>query len=149
MLKLVLIGSLLVAVTVLVHSLGTAFWVRHLMRRFASIEGPWRAGRIVGALVTTAVVILTLHIVEVAIWAVVYLRALPAGAEWTFEQAVYFSLVTFTTLGYGEITLGPDLRLLSGIEALNGIVLVGWSTAFLFALLQRIWKSNMKSVGGR
>lgn len=144
MLKLVLIGSLLVAVTVLVHSLGTAFWVRHLIRRFFAIDGPWRAGRIVGALVTTAVVILTLHIVEVTIWALVYLRALPAGAEWTLEQAVYFSLVTFTTLGYGEITLGPELRLLSGIEALNGIVLVGWSTAFLFALLQRIWRANLR-----
>jgi len=144
-LKLILIGSLLVAVTVLVHSLGTAFWVRHLIRRFSAVDGAWRAGRIVSALVTTAVVILTLHIVEVTIWAFVYLRALPAGATWTFEQAVYFSLVTFTTLGYGEITLGPDLRLLSGIEALNGIVLVGWSTALLFALLERIWKASVKA----
>ena len=90
----------------------------------------------------SAVVILTLHIVEVTIWAGVYFGALPDAAGWSFEQAVYFSLVTFTTLGYGEITLGPDLRLLSGIEALNGIVLVGWSTAFLFALLERIWRAS-------
>ena len=59
----------------------------------------------------------------------------------TFEQAVYFSMVTFTTLGYGDIRLGPDLRLLSGIEALNGILLVGWTTALLFAVLQHSWKA--------
>lgn len=48
--------------------------------------------------------------------------------------------VTFTTLGYGDIVLGPEWRLLSGIEAINGIVLFGWSTAFLFAIVQRSWK---------
>ncbi len=148
MLKLILVGGLLVAVTVMVHSLGTAYWFRHLIRRSTAIEGSWRPRTIVRVLVTSALVLLTLHIVEVTIWAVVYLQALPAEEPWAFEQAVYFSLVTCTTLGYGDITLGPDLRLLSGIEALNGIVLVGWSTALLFAVLQRIWQAGAKSPAG-
>jgi hypothetical protein len=59
----------------------------------------------------------------------------------TFEEAVYFSIVTFTTLGYGDITLvDHDWRLLSGAEALSGILLVGWSTALLYAVFQRSWK---------
>ena len=55
-----------------------------------------------------------------------------------YERAVYFSIVTFTTLGYGDITLPyEEWRILSGVEALNGILLFGWTTAFLFAVVQR------------
>ena len=57
-----------------------------------------------------------------------------------FETALYFSFVTFTTLGYGDITLSEGWRLLSGIEALNGLLLVGWTTALLFAIVQRGWQ---------
>ena len=128
----------------MIHAFGTAYWIRHLIRSNATIEGPWQPRDILRALVTTAVVLLSLHIVEVIIWAVVYLQAMPQDALWTFEQAVYFSFVTFTTLGYGDITLRPEWRLLSGIEALNGILLIGWSTAFLFAVLQRIWQAGAK-----
>jgi hypothetical protein len=50
-------------------------------------------------------------------------------------------MVSFTTLGYGDITLtDSEWRLLSGIEALDGILLVGWSTALLFIVVQRSWK---------
>ena len=60
----------------------------------------------------------------------------------TFETAVYFSFVTFTTLGYGDITLSESGRVLSGIQALNGILLVGWSTAVLFAVVQKLWQRD-------
>jgi len=54
-------------------------------------------------------------------------------------------VVTFTTLGYGDITLPEqEWRMLSGIEALNGILLVGWTTAFLFAVVQRSWSSTAR-----
>jgi hypothetical protein len=43
-------------------------------------------------------------------------------------------------LGYGGITLDPEWRVLSGLEAMNGILLFGWSTALLFAVVQRSWK---------
>ena len=55
-------------------------------------------------------------------------------------NCLYFSVVTFTTLGYGDISLSADYRLLSGIEALNGIILVGWTTAMIFSVVQRIWR---------
>ena len=78
--------------------------------------------------------------VEVVLWATTY-RLLPGNHLDSFEKATYFSMVTFTTLGYGDITLADhQWRLLSGIEALNGILLVGWTTAFLFLVVQRSWQ---------
>ena len=84
--------------------------------------------------------LLVLHLTEALIWAVVYLILPDTPNISTFEEAVYFSLVTFTTLGYGDITLGPEWRLLSGAEAVNGILLAGWSTALLFTVVQRSWR---------
>ncbi|MEZ5579160.1 MAG: potassium channel family protein [Candidatus Competibacteraceae bacterium] len=81
-----------------------------------------------------------LHVVEVTLWALTYIL-LPGDQLDTFEKSLYFSVVSFTTLGYGDITLtDSEWRLLSGIEALDGILLVGWSTALLFIVVQRSWK---------
>ena len=78
-------------------------------------------------------------------WAVAYQWILPPGELANFETALYFSFVTFTTLGYGDITLSEGWRLLSGIEALNGLLLVGWTTALLFAIVQRVWEVSARS----
>jgi hypothetical protein len=87
-----------------------------------------------------------LHLAEVIVWAVFYLVIAPVKEIGTFEEAVYFSAVTFTTLGYGDITLADHhWRLLSGAEALNGVLLAGWSTALLFAVFQRCWKGLVQA----
>jgi hypothetical protein len=70
---------------------------------------------------------------------------LPEAVLGTFEEAIYFSFVTFTTLGYGDITLPEIWRILSGFEALNGVLLIGWSTAMLFAVVQRTWKDTLRA----
>jgi voltage-gated potassium channel Kch len=93
-------------------------------------------------LVNTAIVVLILHTLEIIIWALAYQSLVPASELASFEEAVYFSFVTFTTLGYGDITLTEGFRLLSGIEAMNGIILVGWSTAMIFAVVQHIWRNS-------
>jgi len=56
----------------------------------------------------------------------------------TFEEAAYFSLVTYTTLGYGDIILGPTWRVLSGFEAINGIMLISWSTAMFYSVVKNV-----------
>ena len=141
MLTLSLIGILLVAATVLIHAVGTTYWVAHLSRRYTDGAGDWRPRSVFAVLIATGVILMLLHVVEVAIWAVAYQVTLPAGELATFEEALYFSLVTYTSLGYGDITLGQQWRLLSGIEALNGMLLVGWTTALLFAVVQRSWRA--------
>ena len=56
----------------------------------------------------------------------------------TFEEALYFSTVTFASLGYGDIVLSPRWRLVSAIEAANGVILFAWSTAFLLMITRRL-----------
>lgn len=63
----------------------------------------------------------------------------------TLEEALYFSTVTLTTLGYGDITLDEQWRLFASLEAANGIILFGWSTALIFAVVQRIVAVNRVS----
>ena len=91
--------------------------------------------------------LISLHLVQASIWALLYLL-LPGVTEFqTFEKAVYFSLVTFTTLGYGEITIESGNRILAGLEAVNGIILIGWSTAFMFFVYQEILKVGEQMPG--
>lgn len=75
-------------------------------------------------------------IVEIWCWAVVFILA---GALDALEPAMYFATVTYTTLGYGDITLAPPHRTLAAICAVNGIVMFGWTTALLFAVVQRTY----------
>lgn len=139
MLRLSLIGSALIAITVLIHAIGTTAWVRHLSRKYVT-DRSWSGRRSMLVLVYTALIILALHTVEIVIWAITYRNLMPVSELASFEEAVYFSIVTFTSLGYGDITLSEGWRLLSGMEALSGIILVGWSTAMIFSVVQHIWR---------
>lgn len=141
MLKLSLIGAFLIAVTVVIHAIGTGAWVRHLSHRFAN-DSSSSSKRSMLVLVNSAIIVFALHTVEIVIWALAYLALVPTSELASFEEAVYFSFVTFTTLGYGDISLSEGYRLLSGIEALNGIILVGWTTAMIFSVVQHIWRGS-------
>ena len=148
MVKFALIGAILVVITVVLHAFGTTGWLRVLGRRYADEEGLVRAGKTLQALIGTVIVLLVLHTLQIVVWAYAYLAIVPAGELGSFEEAVYFSFVTFTTLGYGDITLSEGWRLLSGIQALNGIMLVGWSTAMLFAVVQKSWQGMAQKFRG-
>ncbi len=133
MLKLTLVGVLLVSATVTVHALGTGLWLQLLMRNRARLE---KRRQLLIVLIFTSVFFLFLHLVEIMLWAVTYRQLLVADELGSFQEAFYFSIVTFTTLGYGDITLSEQWRILSGVEAVNGILLIGWTTALLFAVIQ-------------
>lgn len=139
MLKSVVVGMLLMAFNVAIHAVGSTLWIQYLRQKRALKTRPLPFGTALRVLSSTAIFILVLHIIEVTAWAVVYLSLNDIPELRTFEQATYFSIVTFTSLGYGDITLQGSWRLLSGIEAMNGIILFGWSTALLFTILQRLW----------
>jgi hypothetical protein len=72
--------------------------------------------------------LMALHVVEIWLYAGLYLAA---GAVADFETALYFSTASFTTVGYGDVVLAPGWRLVGAIESANGLLLFGWSTAFL------------------
>jgi hypothetical protein len=148
MLKFSLIGAALVVITVIMHAAGTTGWLRVMTRRYAASDGSVRPGKTLHVLIGTVIVLLFLHTLEIIVWAYAYLALLPSGELASFEESVYFSFVTFTTLGYGDITLTENWRLLSGIEALNGIMLVGWTTAMLFAVVQKTWQGMAHKIRG-
>jgi hypothetical protein len=90
--------------------------------------------------------LLSLNFIEAIIWGFTY-YLLPGITEFeSIEKAIYFSLVTFTTLGYGDITINSANRMLAGFEAMNGALLLGWTTAMMFSLLQLIVKDLLKKV---
>ena len=75
-------------------------------------------------------------ILDITLWATFYYvqTALP-----NFEEALYFSTVTFTTVGYGDVVLGSEWRQLATFEAINGWVIFGWATALIVAVIQRLY----------
>ena len=135
MLPQLLLGSLLVVATSAVHSAVTVLvlrLLRALHRDHSLIQT--HLGR--ASLVAGTVLLLFLAaVIEVMIWAWTYLQV---GALEGLEAATYFSMVTFTTLGYGDITLSEDWRLLASFQAAIGIIMFGWTTAIIVALIQRM-----------
>src|SRR5512134_1141270 len=69
------------------------------------------------------------------------LTALVLGVLADWNTAVYFSIVTMTSVGYGDVILSGDWRLLAAFQAMNGMLLFGLTTAFLFTVLQQCWRS--------
>ncbi len=139
MLKLTLVGILLVCATVTVHALGTGLWLRVLLSNRARFEN---GRQLLKVLIFTSVLFVLLHFIEIMLWAVTYRQLIGTDELKSFQEAFYFSIVTFTTLGYGDITLSEQWRILSGVEAVNGILLVGWTTALLFAVIQSAIKKT-------
>ena len=56
-----------------------------------------------------------------------------------FEECVYFSVVTFSSVGFGDLYPTDHLRLMAGVEALNGLLLIGWSASFTYLTMQEYW----------
>ena len=75
------------------------------------------------------------HVVEIALWAVLFMIC---GEFRYFGTALYHSAVNYSTLGYGDIVMSPAWRMLGPIEAANGALLFGVSTAMIFAVIQRM-----------
>ncbi len=145
MLLNIFVGFAIIVLTIIIQAYGTIFWVSEVDKRggLSSLNKTKYRGALV--LISTAVFLISIHIIQAALWALIYLW-LPDITEFeTFEKSMYFSLVTFTTLGYGDITLSSGNRILAGLEAINGITLIGWSTAFMFAIFQRLIKVNIKN----
>ncbi|MEI4505918.1 potassium channel family protein [Sphingopyxis sp. CCNWLW2] len=66
-------------------------------------------------------------------------RHLPAARRFhRLRAALYFSTSTYVTIGYGDLVLPPGLRVLGAIEGASGIILIGWSTAFFFSIVDRM-----------
>jgi hypothetical protein len=129
------LASLMVGLTVTIHFFGL-LGLLHLLRRrghrFKAHESVVGQG---GLILFVVFGIFAIHTIEIWLYAVVF-RAL--GEFSTFETALYFSTVTFASLGYGDVQMSQDWRLFGSIEAANGMILFAWSTAFLLSVMGRL-----------
>ena len=142
--QLLIISIGMISLTVAIHTLGGALWLKRLGKRLEHHTSMNQPPRLFEGILSTATVLLMLHIFEAFLWAILYLQ-LPAQAGLkNFHEALYFSMITFTTLGYGDITLAQEWQLLSGVEGMVGIVVFGLTTALLFAVIQKSWRVSQK-----
>lgn len=134
MLRSLSVAILLMAVCVVIHGGGLAAAVRTARHRAAISSGFWPSARL---FIGIAAWMILLHLSEISVWAAFYVFA---GAMPDFAAALYFSAVTYTTTGYGDLVLPEGWRLVGGVEALTGILMCGWSTGFFFAIVNRLYE---------
>ncbi len=135
LLKPLAVGAIPVVCTIFTHAfavLATVSLIRHERRL-----GRTGASTVHDLLIVllTMTFALAAHLLEVAWWAVVFIFC---GEFHEFGTAYYHSAVNYTTLGYGDLIMTPAWRLLGPLEAANGMLMFGVSTALIFAVMQRL-----------
>ena len=120
----------LVALTVAIHAAGLSAMVQNRPARLADTRF-WPETRL---LVSVAWWLILLHLAEIAVWGLFYWwrQCLPDA-----EASFYFSGVTYTTVGYGDLVLPKEWRLIGSVEGLIGILMCGLSAGFFFAIVSR------------
>ena len=128
------LGTLVISLNVIIHTVGLvvlARWMSWIVQWFRLHRHS--LGKTI-AMVTTVLGLFLVHTVEVWVWAFAYWSI---GVVTDLEEAVYFSTVTFSTVGYGDITPAADWRVFAALEGMNGFILIGWSIAYLIAASTR------------
>jgi hypothetical protein len=142
MIQALLVGSAVLVVSMLLYGMTTALIVQVLLRLVPNnIRAPdfWTS---VYAMLIVALLTAAGHLVQIALWAVAFLLS---GEVATFDKAFYFSAENYTALGHGDIVLSERWRLLGPLEAINGLLLFGLSTAVMFAVMSRLVASRLRS----
>ena len=142
MITRLLVGCSVMALCVTIHAIGITAALKRLKRRGPSAL---RFQSHLWLFILLAVWIVLLHLVEISAWAMLFLWN---GAMPDLQTAVYFSAVTYTTTGYGDVVLPVGQRLDGGIEALTGILMCGWSTGFFFAVVNRLLYDGRSAPAG-
>ena len=133
-------ASCLVATTVIIHAGGLGMALSHVLH--STVRPDTRFWPITWLLVRIAWFLIVIHVLEIAIWALFFWweKCLPDA-----ESSLYFSGVTYATLGYGDLLLPKEWRMFGPLEALTGSLMVGLSIAFFFAVLSRKFLQRVPS----
>jgi len=140
MLAVMLIAAVLVAITVAIHAAGLALILSHLAKSHA--VPPTQFWPITRLLIRVAWLLILIHGVEISVWALLYLWK---GCLGDAESAFYFSGVTYTTIGYGDLVLPKPWRMLGPIEGVTGILMCGLSAGLFFATVNRIYAPRLQT----
>jgi voltage-gated potassium channel len=131
----------IVAVCVLIHVIGMVSLIEWLLEQRTTLERKTGMTQFSLLLIVIFAIVILLHLAETAIWAAFY--------SWRnlfpdYETSLYFSLGSYTTIGYGDVVLPQRWRLLGGIEGVSGVLLCGLSTAFIFAIVNALFQIRMQ-----
>ena len=140
-----MVGACVVLCTIFIHALAvsaTISFVRYEKKLGLAGANSWMDVAIVALAMSIA---LLAHMVEIALWAVLFIicREFP-----DFGTAYYHSAVNYTTLGYGDLIMTPSWKLLGPLEAADGMLMFGVSTAIIFALIQRLIQARFVDLRG-
>lgn len=126
------IASCLVAITVAIHAGGLGMVLSHVLR--ARDRPQTRFWPITWLFIRVAWLLLLFHLFEIAVWGLFFWwqKCLPDA-----ESSFYFSAVTYATIGYGDLVLPKEWRMLGPIEGFTGILMFGLSTAFFFVVVSK------------
>jgi hypothetical protein len=134
----------LVVITVILHVIGLGFINRRVLQTINLVKNhPNFNVLFVIVMGVTTLLATLLHALEAGIWAVIYrvVGAVPDG-----KSALLYSLNAITTYGHSDLNLAPHWELMGAVEALNGMLLFGLTTAFLYGMLQRVWPTEGRGV---
>ena len=134
------VGIVVVLCTVMIHALALGATV-NLVRREQRIGYVGKRFGIDLAIVVVAILIaFAAHLIEIAVWAGLFLMC---GEFTAFGAAFDHSAVNYTTLGYGNVVMTPSWRLLGPLEAADGMLMFGVTTAMIFAVIQRLVRARL------
>ena len=142
MFLIICFGVLIICVNVILQSIVTVYSLKYLHKfnlkkqRLTFSQVLWQMAILVSFLTL-------LHGAQCTIWAATFYFNQNIDNLYSFQDAIYFSLITFTTVGYGDIVIDSEWKIMAGLEAINGIMMVGWSTALMFSYLQIILKKTI------
>ncbi|MGA8056731.1 MAG: ion channel [Candidatus Binataceae bacterium] len=139
------IGTAMTLVTIFIHALALTTII-HFVRRerrlgYAGVHF-WNDVTIVAAATSIA---LAAHLIEMAAWALVFVRC---GEFRDFAAALYSSAENYTTLGYGDVVMSARWRLLGPLEAADGMLMFGVTTAMIFSVIQRLVQTRFGNPDG-
>lgn len=130
-----LIAAGMMTLTVVIHFFGIVWLLRLLSINWQHVARLHTDLRHMLMLILAVLGVVFFHTLQIWAYALIYLAL---GALSDFEAALYFSTVCFTILGLGDIVLSPAFRIISAIEAANGLILFGWTTALLISLMGKL-----------
>jgi hypothetical protein len=134
MLRELLVSIAVSVCNIAIHAvvMAAVLWVVRVANARATSHQSQRL--VVAVMIATVSVLMAAHIAEVFVWSFAYIMvgAAPPGTDF-----IYFAFVNYTTLGYGDVTPTEGWQLLGPMTAMNGVLLFGWSTAVIFAVLRK------------
>jgi voltage-gated potassium channel len=137
MFRQVIFAIILAVLSALIHAFGLLGLLYWQTGQWPRIEQDFRPRRNLPVFLVLFVALLGLHLVEVCLWAGFYSWQ---GVLPRFETSLYFSASSYSTVGYGDVVLPANWRLLGVLESLTGVLLLGWSAAYFFSVVSRFFE---------